>query len=123
MKLYFKIISFSYLIFISLAFLIPLEFLVNNEIILDEHKPNNNISFIIHLIIFFILYLLFILTFKNTKKVLIFCIFYSVVIETLQIFTFRGFQIGDIMFNIIGIFISHLFFLFFIKKYSKNFIE
>lgn len=120
MKLYLKIISFSYLIFISLAFLIPLEFFANNEIILDKQMPNNNTSFIIHLIIFFILYLLFILTFKNTKKVLIFCILYSVVIEIFQIFTFRGFQIGDIMFNIIGIFISYFFFLFFIKKYSQN---
>ena len=120
MKLYLKIISFSYLIFISLAFLIPLEFFANNEIIIDKQMPNNNTSFIIHLIIFFILYLLFILTFKNTKKVLIFCILYSVMIEIFQIFTFRGFQIGDIMFNIIGIFISYFFFLFFIKKYSQN---
>jgi len=112
----FRVISFSYLILVSMAFLIPLDFFIITQIIEEKNQPSNNSSFIIHLILFFILYLLFSFSFTNTAKVLLFCIIYSVVIESLQIFTSRGFQIGDIIFNLIGATTSYLFLL----SYSKN---
>ena len=110
MKKFYKIISFTYLIILSIALLMPI------NIISDKGQPSNNTSFIIHLILFFILYLLFYFSFTNKYKFLLFCMMYSVLAEILQIFTSRDFQIFDIMFNLIGVLTSFLFCLIFFKR-------
>ena len=120
MKKIFKIISFFYLIVLSLALLIPLNLFIVTQFVAVEKQPSNNTSFIIHLVLLFILYLLFYFSFSNKYKILLFCIIYSVVVESLQIFTSRGFQIFDIMFNVIGVIVSYLFFLFFYKNNRKQ---
>ena len=117
---FFKLISVFYLIFLSIAFLIPLDLFVVTQFVAVEKQPNNNTSFIIHLVLFFILYLLLYFSFSNKYKILLFCIIYSVVVETLQIFTSRGFQIFDIMFNLIGVIVSYYFLLFFYKYKRKK---
>ena len=117
---FFKTISVSYLIFLSIALLIPLDLFIITQFVPVEKQPSNNTSFIIHLVLFFILYLLFYFSFSNKYKILLFCIIYSVVVESLQIFTSRGFQIFDIMFNVIGVIVSYLFFLFFYKNNKKQ---
>ena len=116
----FKIISFSYLIVLSIALLIPLDLFIITQFVEVEKQPSNNTSFIIHLVLFFILYLLFYFSFSNKYKILLFCIIYSVVVEILQIFTSRGFQIFDIIFNLIGVLISFLFLLYFYKNKRKQ---
>ena len=118
MKQFFKIISFSYLIVLSIALLIPLDFFIITQTV--EEEISNNTSFIIHLVLFFILYLLFYFSFSNKYKILLFCIIYSVVVEILQIFTSRGFQIFDIIFNLIGVLVSFLFLLYFYKNKRKQ---
>ena len=120
MKKIFKIISFFYLIVLSVALLIPLNLFIVTQFVALEKQPSNNNSFIIHLVLFFILYLLFYFSFFNKYKILLFCIIYSVVVETLQIFTSRGFQIFDIMFNLIGVIVAYLFLLFFYKYKSEK---
>ena len=117
MKQFFKIISFAYLIILSIALLIPLDFI---DIIAEEEQPSNNTSFIIHLVLFFILYLVFYFSFSNKYKILLFCMMYSVLVEVLQIFTSRGFQIFDIIFNLIGVLVSFLFLLYFYKNKRKQ---
>ena len=114
-NLYFKTISVFYLIFLSIALLIPLDIFIVTEFVAVEKQPSNNTSFIIHLVLFFILYLLFYFSFSNKYKILLFCIIYSIVIESLQIFNSRGFQIFDIVFNMIGVIVAYLFLLFFYK--------
>ena len=120
MKYFFKLISFSYLILVSVAFLIPLDSVIVIELVEEKKQPSNNISFIIHLLLFFILYLLLFFSFSNKFKVLLFCILYSAVVEILQIFTSRGFQILDIIFNLAGVLISFLFLLYFTKTSRSN---
>jgi VanZ family protein len=119
-KQFFKIISFSYLIVLSLALLIPLDLFIITQFVEAEKQPSNNTSFIIHLVLFFILYLLFYFSFSNKYKILLFCIIYSVVVEMLQIFTSRGFQIFDIIFNLIGVLVSFIFLLYFYKNKRKQ---
>ena len=116
MKQFFKIISFSYLIVLSIAFLIPLDLFIITQFVEEEKQPSNNTSFIIHIVLFFILYLFFYFSFSNKYIILLFCIIYSVVVEILQIFTSRGFQIFDIIFNLIGVLVSFLFLLYFYKN-------
>ena len=118
MKQFFKIISFSYLIVLSIALLIPLDFFIITQTV--EEEISNNTPYIIHLVLFFILYLLFYISFSNKYKILLFCIIYSVVVEILQIFTSRGFQIFDIIFNLIGVLVSFLFLLYFYKNKRKQ---
>ena len=117
---FFKTISIFYLIFLSIAFLIPLDIFIVTQFVGIEKQPTNNTSFIIHLVLFFILYLLFYFSFSNKYKILLFCIIYSVVVESLQIFTSRGFQIFDIIFNLIGVLISFLFLVYFEKNKKKQ---
>ena len=45
---------------------------------------------------------------------------YSVLVEVLQIFTSRGFQIFDIIFNLIGVIVSFLFLLYFCRNKRKQ---
>ena len=99
-----------------MALLIPLNLSIVTQFVAVEKQPSNNNSFIIHLVLFFILYLLFYFSFFNKYKILLFCMIYSVVVEILQIFTLRGFQIFDIIFNLIGVLFSFLILLFFTKK-------
>ena len=117
---FFKTISVSYLIFLSIALLIPLDFFIITQFVSVEKQPSNNNSFLIHLVLFFILYLLFYFSFSNKKKILLFCIIYSVVVELLQILTSRGFQIFDIIFNFIGVLISFLLLFLFYKNNRKQ---
>jgi len=119
-KQFSKIISFSYLIVLTIALLIPLDFFIITKFIEVEKQPNNNTSYIIHLVLFFILYLFFYFSFSNKYKILLFCIIYSVVVEILQMFTSRGFQIFDIIFNLIGVIISFLFLLYFYNNKRKQ---
>ena len=116
MKNNIRLMSFIYLFFLSIAFLIPLDLYSVRLVIDGENHPSNSTSYIIHLILFFILYFLFYLSFLNKYKVLIFCLIYSILIEILQIFTSRGFQFYDIIFNIIGLLLSFIFLLYFFKK-------
>ena len=117
---FFKTISLSYLIFLSIALLIPLDFFIITQFVSVEKQPSNNTSFLIHLVLFFILYLLLYFSFSNKNKVLLFCIMYSVVVELLQILTSRGFQIFDIIFNFIGVLISFLLLFLFYKNNRKQ---
>ena len=86
-----------------------------------EQQPSNNVSFFIHLFLFFILYLFFYISFTNTYKIIIFCLTYGVVIEILQLFTSRGFQTGDIIFNLLGVMIGFIYLNLFYKKKYNNF--
>ena len=117
MKQFFKILSFTYLIILTIALLIPIDFIA------EEKQPSENTSFTIHLVLFFILYSVFYFSFLNKYNVLLFCVVFSVLVEVLQIFTSRGFQIFDIMFNLIGILVSFLFLFYFYKhrSYRKKF--
>jgi len=103
-----------------MALLIPLDLFIITQFVEVEKQPSNNTSFIIHLVLFFILYLLFYFSFSNKYKILLFCIIYSVVVEILQIFTSRGFQIFDIIFNLIGVLVSFIFLLYFYKNKRKQ---
>ena len=120
MKQFIKIISFSYLIVLSIALLIPLDLFIITQFVEEEQHFSNFTAFIIHLVLFFILYLFFYFSFSNKFKILLFCIIYSVVVEILQIFTSRGFQIFDIIFNLIGVLVSFLFLLYFYKNKRKQ---
>ncbi len=113
MKKFFKIISYIYVIFLTIAFLIPLDFFLVTHFVEEENRPSNNSSYLIHIIFFSILYLLFYFSFSDKLKIFLFCIFYSIVLEFVQLFTYRGFQFFDILFNILGILISILLILFF----------
>ena len=112
----FKLISFFYLFLLSVALLVPLDFFFVTQIVEAEKHPSNKMSFLIHLFLFFILYSLLIFSFSNRDKILYFCISYGVIIETLQVFTSRGFQFLDIIFNIVGVLISFLVIKFFLKN-------
>jgi len=111
-----KIISFLYVIFVSIALLIPLDGSIITGIIKKEEQPSNITSYFIHFIIFFIFYLLFYLSYKSLLNNFVVVVIYSVFLEVLQIFTSRGFQINDIIFNISGILFSFLFISYFLHK-------
>ena len=111
-----KIISYLYAIFVSIALLIPLDSNIITGIIKREEQPSNITSYFIHLIIFFIFYLLFYLSYKSLLKIFFIVVIYSVFLEIFQIFTSRGFQTNDILFNILGTLLSFLFISYFLKK-------
>lgn len=116
MKQFFKLISFSYLMVLTISLLIPLDLFLVTQFVEEENQPSNNVSFIIHFFLFFFLYLIFYFSFSNKFKVLLFCILYSVVIEIFQLFSSRGFQIFDIIFNFSGVIISYIILLYFFEK-------
>ena len=120
MKQFIKIISSSYLFVLSIALLIPLDLFIITQFVEEEKHFSNITAYIIHLVLFFILYLFFYFSFSNKLKILLFCIIYSVVVEILQIFSSRGFQIFDIIFNLMGVLISFLFLLYFYKNKMKQ---
>jgi len=105
----FKILSIFYLICLSIAFLIPLDFFLVTQLVEVKKQPSNNTSFMIHFVLFIILYFMFYFSFSNKYKIFFFCMIYSVIIEILQIFSTRGFQIYDIVFNLMGVIISFIF--------------
>ena len=111
-----KLISFLYAILVTISFLMPLDSYFIKEITETDTLPGNNTSYAIHLIIFFIFYFLFYLAYNGGFKVLTLVIIYSIVIEISQVFTSRGFQISDIIFNIIGVLFSFAFISYFFKK-------
>ena len=104
-----KFIAFLYLFIITFALLIPLDFYLIEENIKDNQQPSKNSAFIIHLVLFFFLYLFFYYAYEYKYKIFFYCMFYAILIEVLQIFTSRGFQILDIIFNIVGLLFSFLF--------------
>ncbi len=118
-KKFFQIISFGYLFLLSIAMLIPLDFFIITKFVKEENQPSNNTSFIIHLVLFFILYLFFYFSFYNKYKILLFCIIYSILVEILQVFTLRGFQFFDIIFNLLGVMFSFLLLFFFLPNKRK----
>jgi len=120
MNIIFKFASITYLIILSLVLLIPLDSTVVNQIIEKEKHPSNNFSFIIHFLLFFSLYFLFNLSFINKRKILIFVILYSIIIEFLQIFTSRGFQFFDIVSNLAGCLVGFLLFSIMLKSNYLN---
>ena len=124
MKNRFRILSFIYLFFLSIVMLIPLDFFILNDASFISKQPSNEQSFFIHFILFFLLFLLFNFSFENKIKLLIFCIVYSILIETAQLFSLRGFQFGDILFNIIGLLSSFYVCEFLINsKYRRKKLE
>ena len=116
---YIKYISILYAIFVSVAFLIPLDSYLITEIIEKEKHPGNNISYFIHLIIFFIFYFLFFISYESKLKIFFVVVIYSIIIEFFQIFTSRGFQFTDIIFNLLGVLLSFVFVSFFFNKNFK----
>lgn len=113
MKSFSKIISITYFLFLSGVLLVPLDFYITTNILNEENIPSNKISYIYHLLLFFILYFLFIFSFSNKLKILFYCLIYAILTEILQYFTSRGFEILDIFFNIVGLLISFFFVIYF----------
>lgn len=103
-----KILSIIYFISLTISLLVPLEFFILNSGNMISNKPNNEQSFFIHFALFFLLYLLFNFSFKKKIRLFLFCLTYSIIIEIMQIFTLRGFQIADIIFNLMGVTSSFL---------------
>ena len=114
----YKIISYSYIIFITFILLIPVDSEVVINIVEKDNHPSDFISLFIHFILMFILYYLFKKTYSNYKYLLIFIIMYSILIEYFQIFTTRGFEFFDLIFNLFGVISGYLYFLIF-KKNEK----
>tara|TARA_B100001758_G_C17996967_1_gene396043 strand:- start:121 stop:477 length:357 start_codon:yes stop_codon:yes gene_type:complete len=108
MSKFLKLLSFIYLTLITIAFLIPLNSPIITILVEKQKQPSNEISFFFHLTLLFLLYLFLYISFSKKNIILLFCIFYSVLIEILQLFTSRGFQFYDIIFNLIGVLISFI---------------
>ena len=113
-----KILSILYLICLTIVLLIPLDTFLVTQIVEVENQPSNNTSYFIHFALFFILYFILYFAFLNQYKIFIFCSIYAILIEILQIFNSRGFQIYDIIFNIIGVTISFIFLNLLLKKFK-----
>ena len=111
-----KIVTYSYLIFLSFIFLIPIDSKIVTTIIDTDNHPSDFTSLFIHLFLLFFLYFLFKKIYFNFQYLIFFGIFYSILIEYLQIFTGRGFEIYDLIFNLLGIIICNFFFLIFVKN-------
>ena len=112
-----KIISISYLVLITILFLMPLDIAII-QLIPEEKKPNNNSALFIHFILFYILYFLFFYSYLNKYKILLFCVVYSILLEVMQIFSDREFQFLDLIFNLLGVVFSYLFHTLFQKKHK-----
>ena len=106
--IFYKVVTFSYVVIISIAFLIPLDNNFVTEFVEEANQPSKNISFLIHFFIFFILQIFCYYSFYNKFFFLIFIVAYAFIIEIMQILTFRGFEILDIVFNLLGLFVSYL---------------
>ena len=119
-KQYLKLLSYTYIFFLSLFMLIPLDSYIIKSIIAKENHPTNITSFVIHFILFFFLYFILRISFKNNHFLIIFSTSYSIIIEFLQIISNRGFQLFDIVFNLIGIFSAYVFLIYFHKKIKNR---
>ena len=116
----YKIISILYIIILTIALLIPLDFLILTSVVKKDIHPSNNLSFLIHLFLFYILYLLFYLSFNNKNKILFFCLIYAILTESFQLFSSRGCQFLDIIFNILGVLGSFTIQKYFLKKHKQT---
>ena len=101
------------MVLLTVLLLIPMDLFLVTQIIEEESHPSNQTSYIIHIVLFFILFLLLYFSFQNKLKIFLVCIIYSGLIEVLQLFTSRGFQFLDILFNIVGIITAFLIISFF----------
>ena len=119
---FFKFISFFYLLILSIALLIPLDFFLVTAVVEPENHPSSKFALILHFVLFFFLYTLFRYSFYNRGIVLYSCVIYAVITEFIQLFTSRGFQISDMIFNLLGILFSFLLFVFLekIRNSLKN---
>ena len=109
-----KIFSVFYLILLTIALLVPINFFLKKNIV--DSEPTNETGYIIHLILFFILFFIFYISFENKKMILFFCSCYGVLIEFIQILTSRGFSFEDIFYNLVGIGLAY-----FVIKYFYKF--
>lgn len=116
----YKIISILYILILTIALLIPLDFFILTSVVKKDIHPSNNFSFLIHIFLFYILYLLFYLSFNNKNKILFFCLIYAIIVELLQLFSSREFQFLDIIFNILGVLVSFNILKYFLKKHKKS---
>ena len=116
----YKIISILFLLILTIALLIPLDFFILTSVVKKDIHPSNNFSFLIHIFLFYILYLLFFLYFNNKNKILFFCLIYAIIVELLQLFSSREFQFLDIIFNILGVLVSFNILKYFLKKHKKS---
>ena len=114
-----KILAYLYLFLITIIFLVPLDSFLVRMVVSEKDQPTDLTSLFIHLTLFFILYILFNLTHYNVIKILILFLIYSVLIEFTQIFTGRGFEMLDVVFNVIGVILGYLFSII-IKKNNVN---
>jgi len=105
----YKLLSFLYLILLSVGLLVPLDSIFVTSIIDQENQPTNLFSFFLHFILFFFLFLIFSLHYKKYLYLLIFFLLYSIIIELLQIITGRSFQLLDIIFNVIGLITAYIY--------------
>ena len=101
-----KLLSIFYLFLLTIAFLVPINFYLEKNVV--DSAPTNETSYIIHSILFFILFFIFYISFKNKKMILFFCSFYGVLIEFAQILSSRGFSFGDILSNLVGIGLAYI---------------
>jgi len=108
-----KLFSILYLFLLTLALLVPINFFLENNVVKSE--PTNVTGYLIHLILFFILLIIFYISFKNKKIILIFCSSYGVLVEFAQIPTSRGFSLEDIFYNLVGISIAYILMKYFYK--------
>ena len=101
-----KLFSIFYLFLLTMALLVPINFFLEKNVV--ETEPTNEIGYIIHLILFFILFIIFDISFKNKKMILFFCSSYGVLVEIAQILTSRGFSFEDIFYNLFGIGLAYI---------------
>ena len=100
-----KLFSVFYFILLTIALLVPINFFLEKNVV--DSEPTNQTGYIIHLILFFVLFFIFYISFNNKKMILFFCSFYGVLIEFAQILTSRGFSFEDIFYNLVGIGIAY----------------
>ena len=110
-----KLFSIIYLFILTMALLVPINFFLEKNVV--EREPANETGYLIHLILFFILLIIFYISFKNKKKILFFCFSYGVLVEFAQILTSRGFSLYDVFYNLVGISIAYI-----LMKYLYKFI-
>ena len=68
-----KILAYSYILVLTIAFLIPLESTLVTVVIHKENHPSDLVALFIHLILLFLLYFIFEKIILQKFKLLIFC--------------------------------------------------
>ena len=113
---FFKVLSYIYLILLTIILLIPLDSIFITNVLSEDKHPSNYSSYFIHFFLFFILSFIFNFSFQRKSFLLVLLLSYSIFIEFFQILFERGFQIFDIFFNIIGILSAYYLYNYFIIK-------